>query len=586
MKKLLLLLLPLALQAQPMLRTTTFTRDLLRATNAADGRSKLGIAAATEGSWSFVVIPDSQFLIEDDTNWANQIYWLTNNHEVYDIQAILHVGDMVDDANLIAQWTRATNYLSLSTNCGNIPFLPVPGNHDYYGSTIDYWRTNGVTTNWLNSRSWFNGGYLDGEVVNNYYITKSLGGRDYVFIGLDYFPSNAVVTWAAGVLAAYSNHWAIIWTHSFLTESGTLVTTNDAHSPTWYGYSGRFNGFDLWHTMLKTNNNVLMIFCGHDINLMANSSGRSRLDLVADDGHVAHAFFQNWQQNADRAGRLVIYTVDHTKNLLSSRIYAPGPDTWYTDSQSQYSIPLVTSTPEDPWLRWQTYGHTNRLRIWGRFNEMSGTATTNSISGPPIYSTNSPWWGWGIQGASTLVSNSVSWYCTNEYSLSGNNHYTAAAWLRYTNCGLTDAAVLDIVMSKYNQSTDGEWYFGIVTNNGAGTFALRNRMVITNTPAATNFDVTIPSLADGTWHHVATTHNWGVRKIYLDGQLMGTDATTAKANMGRLSMEFTIGTTAQHLGYPDENNYAIVGWLDDVHFYDRVLSDQEILYLYKDRGGF
>jgi PKD repeat protein len=106
------------------------------------------------------------------------------------------------------------------------------------------------------------------------------------------------------------------------------------------------------------------------------------------------------------------------------------------------------------------------------------------------------------------------------------------------------------------------------------------------------YDDTLNSSAtvnDGTWHHVVVTRSLstGNRQIFIDGSLDSSEvSSTALLNSPVL---LTIGAKADasnpDLASPDyagSNGY--LGLLDDIQIYDRVLSDDEVAYLFNNPG--
>ncbi len=129
-------------------------------------------------------------------------------------------------------------------------------------------------------------------------------------------------------------------------------------------------------------------------------------------------------------------------------------------------------------------------------------------------------------------------------------------------------------------SDSGQWYEGrglvdgevqTVTNDFGVT--LRNGKVLFGVG---NPDVTIRSgsVADGNWHHVAATRlrNTGEMKLYVDGVhvALATGGTQSLTSPPRLT-----------LGRVQVDNNPFQGRLDEVAFYGRVLSLQEIQAIYE-----
>ena len=83
------------------------------------------------------------------------------------------------------------------------------------------------------------------------------------------------------------------------------------------------------------------------------------------------------------------------------------------------------------------------------------------------------------------------------------------------------------------------------------------------------------TLQTGTWYHIAITVDESTNqfKLYLDGSQIGSTANLTKA-----LREY--GTTNYRIG--GNGTYSAYGLVDEVRFYNKVLSDTEILDLYND----
>jgi len=103
---------------------------------------------------------------------------------------------------------------------------------------------------------------------------------------------------------------------------------------------------------------------------------------------------------------------------------------------------------------------------------------------------------------------------------------------------------------------DGGWYFSI-RNDGALIFGKTDFSGVTSVSAVT----------DRKWHHVAVTRSVGEVRFYTDGVLVGTQAYPETFVPDR---EYSLG------GLLPSGRNAFLGDLDEIAFYDRVLTATEI----------
>jgi len=78
-----------------------------------------------------------------------------------------------------------------------------------------------------------------------------------------------------------------------------------------------------------------------------------------------------------------------------------------------------------------------------------------------------------------------------------------------------------------------------------------------------------PPVALGEWTHVAATYSNGEKKLYINGELAGESSATMPPNTAQV---LRIGAGATE----GNGNYFFVGTIDDVWFYDRTLSADQV----------
>ena len=83
---------------------------------------------------------------------------------------------------------------------------------------------------------------------------------------------------------------------------------------------------------------------------------------------------------------------------------------------------------------------------------------------------------------------------------------------------------------------------------------------------------------DLTWHHLTATHQDNTIAVYRDGILQGTES---KFPINYGSFKFNIGRASRNR---DFNHRTFNGVIDDIRIYNRALSGEEIVRLYKKSG--
>lgn len=178
-------------------------------------------AQIAPGDFTIIVLPDTQYY----SAWLPHIFetqtqWIADNQEALNIQAVLHLGDVVNWMSTPTQWERAEKAMD---NLGDIPALVAIGNHDY-----DDLETRDSTT--------FNSYY---GPENGYILVQ-----DYIIISVEYQPRPEALTWLRGVLDDHSDLQAIIITHAQMPDDDLSAAIS--------GYnvslvlSGHYDGMKRW----------------------------------------------------------------------------------------------------------------------------------------------------------------------------------------------------------------------------------------------------------------------------------------------------------------------------------------------------
>ena len=173
--------------------------------------------------FTIAVIPDSQNYVNESTQksvkypldsaqiFYNQMQYIADNSVKNGgkIEFAVHVGDFVSHwGQKMGEWERAEKGMSIID--GIVPFIAVPGNHDYdavfdYGTgtnnRIDggsiYNKYFGPESKFFKDKEWYKGSYFNGM---NSYAISNIGGYDFLFIGLEVEPSDKALEWAQDII--------------------------------------------------------------------------------------------------------------------------------------------------------------------------------------------------------------------------------------------------------------------------------------------------------------------------------------------------------------------------------------------------
>jgi len=314
------------------------------------GDGGVGPEVAVPPPATIIVLPDTQYYSFSPYTevFAMQTNWIIAHKTDLNIQAVLHVGDLIEDgyatdeAILASEWTVAGTAMHSLDRI--VPYVVVPGNHDCkdsrLGSMDSYF---GPTT-----MPWITGTMVIGQMENNYTLVD-IGGQTWLVVAIEFGPRDAVVAWADKVFKAYPNQPSILLTHGYLYSDGTrynlaVAGTDQSNAgtyqwwyPAYYGFTpteGINDGEMLWQKLVLPNPNIRMVFSGHQTGAARLSSGRP-------DGTVVHQMLSDYQWFGGPHfgyGYLRIVQIDYGKKTLQISTYSPYLDQYLIDDSNQFTL--------------------------------------------------------------------------------------------------------------------------------------------------------------------------------------------------------------------------------------------------------
>lgn len=247
-----------------------------------------------------------------DTQWASQKWpelpakmteWIVANHETENIRYVLHVGDLVQVGSSEQEWKNIDK--AMANLDGKVPFIVVPGNHDMdkiegNRSTVLYNRFFPVGR--FQKMKGFGGNFPEGSNDNSFH-TFEAGGKKWLILGLNFFPSDEEIAWGNGIVTKHPDHQVILLTHSYLTHTERDLA-----------------GKKLWEQLVRKHPNMSMVFCGHLSTVHSRAEG--------DHGNTFCEMLFDWQNDVspDPNSYFAIITIDPEAGTISSRAYSPALD--------------------------------------------------------------------------------------------------------------------------------------------------------------------------------------------------------------------------------------------------------------------
>jgi hypothetical protein len=305
-----------------------------------------GVASLAPHASTLVVLPDTQFYACAYPNiFEQQAQWVLDHRQDQAIQLVLHTGDIVD-MNLDAQWQIAAD--SMHRLDGIVPYLLTMGNHDLTATrdslVASYFTlSNFVTDAWEPVA-------FDPERVDNTFGVVELGGKEWLVLGLEFGPRDAVVAWAGDVLAAHADLPAILFTHAYLYSDGQRYDRSiqplQPYHPDGYAFTpeqGINDGEDLWQKLVEPHENVRLVLSGHVI-----PDGTARTTSRRASGTRVHQVLANYQLCAacpcseveGGDGYLRLLRFDDGGKHIAVSTYSPHLDLSLVDDENQFTLDL------------------------------------------------------------------------------------------------------------------------------------------------------------------------------------------------------------------------------------------------------
>ena len=216
------------------------------------------------------------------------------------------------------------------------------------------------------------------------------------------------------------------------------------------------------------------------------------------------------------------------------------------------------SVPTSGLVAWYPF---NGNAIDGSTNGNNGTVNGAALSTDRKGNANSAYYFSGISCQPHILAT------VNTTSVNTSGKVTFAFWIYREGDGCASPRVFQFGDgSKENDASGGHFVLGWA--NG------EKRIFIEHASAGISHrDYNWGSdLDDRTWYHIAYTFNGSIAKLYINGQLINTRSTSGSA---KLEQQFSMGR------FNKPSYDAFNGKLDDIGVWNRVLSDAEILGLFK-----
>jgi predicted phosphodiesterase len=297
-----------------------------------------------EGSTTVAVLPDTQRYAQKYPEiFEAQTKWIAASYKERRIAYVLHLGD-ITQSDVAEEWEVATRSLELLD--GKVPYLLVPGNHDYHeerASRIsEYFPVSKMET-WPT----FGGVFEEGKLENSYHLAR-FGTRDWILLALEYGPRDEVLRWANDVLKEHSSRFGLLVTHAYLFRDNVRYDhTSGEQRANPYGFAGNGNdGEQMWQKLVRKHPNMMIVISGH---VRTGGPTGSYLASEGDYGNTVHQMMTDYQK-LPRGGmgylRLLEFLPDG--KTVQVRTYSPTKNRSRVSPFEDFTFELRGPTRDEP----------------------------------------------------------------------------------------------------------------------------------------------------------------------------------------------------------------------------------------------
>lgn len=285
-----------------------------------------------EYDYTFVIFPDIQIMTNyNPTRLNNQIQWLADNKEKYNVKFAMFVGDLSDFGQREPLYQTAANAMDRLNN--KIPYCFVPGNHDYDDNAgtrnQTYFKTHFPVSK-HSQLPGFGGVFEEDNMANSYYLFDA-DGIEYLVLNLEYNPRMSVLRWAGRIIEAHPNHRVIVETHNYLQPNGEFEGKPSA------GYEANASQ-KIFDALISKYDNVFFAVGGHRIyddvvyRVDNGINGNKIISMLTDAQGVNY-------KGEGAQDILMLVHVNEAKKTMNFVYYSPEKGKlWNIQNQFQLSI--------------------------------------------------------------------------------------------------------------------------------------------------------------------------------------------------------------------------------------------------------
>lgn len=282
-----------------------------------------------------VVLGDTQSYTNSISNivyFDKSIIWTRSQfHSGINVQAVLQVGDITEN-NTVSQWKAFRDKTFCLEN--EIPLYVTTGNHDYDWEGTKIKNRN---SSHINEFAKFKlaeksiASYYESTRIDNYVAVIDPDNKIYL-LSLEFGPREEVLEWAIHFVQ-HNKEWKfILMTHEWLTRYGERVSTDSYAELQLEGYSSYTTPEQVWSKLVKPNDNIICVLCGHN-------GFVAKLFSENDNGRLVPQILFNlqYQENGGN-GYIQLWEIPPQSDSVKICVYDTINREWYMPDSTSFSF--------------------------------------------------------------------------------------------------------------------------------------------------------------------------------------------------------------------------------------------------------
>jgi len=272
------------------------------------------VGSASESFFSVVWLADTQYLSEKYPGFFDATCrWIVDNRDAYNIQMVVHTGDIVNDGANLAQWENANHSIGILLGSG-VPYCWCAGNHDLLAGSWNGRKFAAFNVTVMRQKTYWEADLFDGKDTA---VSFNFSGVSFLFVAVEFHANWTVLEWLSSLLKEHPDCYAVFATHDYLNESC---------------------GYDSWATDLRENvlanhSNVFMTLSGH----YHNSGNANRTKVGTRD----ELFFDYQNLDSEKGGATMrILTFNMSGSEVEVKTYKPYSEQFIVDADNQFTLSI------------------------------------------------------------------------------------------------------------------------------------------------------------------------------------------------------------------------------------------------------